>query len=380
MSPTVLRIIKNQQHGFPPHWFRRDGKVHRSILQCLFWECAASVVSELCDGHPLPSTVFIERGDDAVVSVDESDWKNIQSELGVDGEDARNIVRHVLTVALRHEPPPESPPDLNALLSTTTLGLILVTVHLAKLDSTQPHAFDYQFRELSIAARRHLRWANIGMFEEGAVARTLFDLAGMRFNSSATLFQIPYRSYFAPLTENLSLSVEAPTTCVSVLPRGFFTQMLSEADTVSPAECIEKQSEPPLTNQPDIRAKLHSILAENERLRRCSTSEHMGLLLDPLLRADADPIVRLESEAPISNSLTAEVITTCTRVLRRPDVELYGTPNSEVTIMLPHPDYELDDASPAASPFGPRNRFCLTRRGLRLHGHVVIPARVIPVT
>ena len=338
------------------------------------------MVSELCDGHRLPSTVLIERGNDAAVSVDESAWKNIQSELGVDGETARNIVRQVLTVALRHEPPPDSPPDLNARLSTITLGLLLVTVHLAKLDSTQPDAFDYQFRELSIAARRHLRWANIEVFEEGAVARALFDLAGMRFNSSATLFQIPYRSYFAPLTEKLSLSGEAPTTCAPALPRGFFTQMLSEEDTVSAAESIEKQSESPLTNEPDIRAKLHSILAENERLRRCSTSEHMGLLLDPLLRADADPLVRLEAEVPISNSFTAEVITTYTRVLRRPDVELYGTPNSEITIVFPHPDYELDDASPAASPFGPRNRFCLTRRGLRLHGHVVIPARVIPVT
>ena len=375
MSPTLLHTAELQRKLWPQRWFRPDNRLHRSILQELFWQAAALVVTEICTERDALLAIELEPG--TVIDFPRDLLARFSSEIGLERGSARKAANMMLSVALLGEPTPPAPLlALGGKLPPPALGLVLLTLHLAHIDPTQDGAFDYQHRELTRAARRHLRWLPIGPFDDGLLGRRLFGLAGIRGDQPPSSLVIPYSSYYKPLFRRVETTLGRPLMPVKInsnaAPIDLFTTSTPCAPPNNAVEILPEATTTALRNRLDV------LLSENDQLRATDASDHLEILLDPLLRLHGDWLAQLETTAIDCRSLAADLMAAYLRVLRRPEVEFFEEPGAHIIVSMPNALYKLDAAAPQPSRGAPSDRYLVTRRGVRLHGRTVLPARIIP--
>jgi hypothetical protein len=328
--------------------------------------------------------------------VAEHHWQNLRTELGLDRSDLRDPVREVLDTQMRrrtarHAPLLPAGETLAERLGVRLLGFVLFACHIDQLaESGPPRHFAYEFHELTHLASRRLDWVPVGSIDEGRVAREFCEYAGMRIRTSDRLLRIPYHAFWRVLQARLggpAASAEPPSrSAPAALPRDFLLRALPEALQRPPAESAPRPM-PPAVESDAERAEprwefleeLNRLRAENDRLRQEGIGEALAGLLEPILAVPGSPTEAAEAALRDAPVLAGDLLHGLLRLLRSPELELFGEPGQVMDLRLPHPHYGLDEALPPARQDISAGRFRLSRRGLRYRGVLLSRAQVRPL-
>lgn len=392
-SSVCHSLAKANLPKLPRDFVFREGYPTYEAIQEIFWSCMVEVVDELLEGPPLPGEIRIGK-QHIPITVTPEQWHQLASELELDDKLARKIAWEVLSnQLLLREGLRGVRQDMEGTLaerfSSKLLGLVLLTCYLDTIcRSGPPKSFVYEFRELTHLARGELAWARVGSFEEGRIARDFFTHAAMRIQRSDRLLWIPYHAYYRPLSGRL---VGRTPHCLTLgtsrpsLPTDYLLRALPEKEqgdvqeSHQPSGIMQTEKDLSLTVR-ELRDELKRLMAENDRLRLLSVTKFLVQLLAPVLSTVDQPLAAIEQAMDGDSVLAQDILHAVARLLLgSPEIELFGDPTQEVELMLPNPDYCLDEAVPPALRDISRGRFRVNRRGIRLRGMLLAPATVVPI-
>lgn len=384
MSPTIFNLAAAQQGAWSKRAFRRDHTVRRIVLRKLFWRATAEVVSRLWQGHPLPDTVAIIDPDLSLKMTPE-DWQALTGEIGLAHESGRAMARGLLEITLwgmeKNQAEDITLEGLSREGGWILPGLMLVTIHLAKTNPNTTGAFEYRFSELNMVAR-WLRLSAGALPDEGQLASDIFRLAGMNTQEPSRFLETPYRCYFEPLCAMMESGGYRPA------PRP-----IKPATAVRPDVLLRAMKEPSTDQTPPVqkvpleptegalhqdaaflRRQMDLMRLQCERLRATQCADLLVLMMDPALRR-AEDVRKADTEI---HGLAKEVLESWLRVVRHADLELFGILGEKMQLTLPDEDFELDLGLPVSNRDLSRGTFTLVCRGLRVRGHTVVTAKVVP--
>jgi hypothetical protein len=405
ISPVCRALTEDNLERLPPRYTFRPGEATYEAIQEVFWACAVEVISKLLGLVDLPDQIRVGK-EQIPLEITRGQWQQFQAELDLDQTPVREAVRSVLCGQFLHQEGQGLPwaGPLAQHLSPRLLGLVLLICHLDRLgEHGPPRSFAYEFHELTRLARCTLTWVPVGEFDEGQVARHLFDYVGIRIHASDRMLRIPYHAFTRPLRARLGRGAASPgQTPEKELPSDFLLKSLPAVASSEPGtqrSGVSGSSElgtqhsgvsgpSPLDSRLatlDSKAErawlleeLNHLRAENDRLRLFDPAGLLSGLMAPLLTGSEQPGTTLEHVLPDCPPLVQDLLGAVLHLCRSPDLEFVGEPGQVISLTLPHPAHCLDESAPPARRDISSGWFQVSRRGVRLRGQILVPIRVIP--
>ena len=397
VSATCNELAKANLDRLPHCFVFKAGQPTYEAIQEIFWSSMAEITFAMLEGDQLPEHIIV-FSDKVVIPVAELQWKNLRAELGLDQSNVQDVVREILDAQMRGRTPSKVPllpagETLTKRIGVRLLGFVLFACHIDRLAQRGPLLhFAYEFNELTYLARQQLDWIPVGRIDEGLIVREFFEFAGMSIRASNHLLRIPYFAFWRVLKSRLGSEVDTSANfhvCSTsvVLPQDFLLKALPTA-LPEPSDAVVAQPISTTTVQSDaewvkmrqaLLNELNRLRAENDRLRQEGEGKALASILEPFLLATGCPADVAEAAVCNAPEIARDLLYCVLRLLRSPELEIFGELGQVIDVRLPHPHYCLDDAVPPARRDMSIGPFYLSRRGLRYCGSLISRALVRPL-
>jgi hypothetical protein len=362
-------------HALPPSFLFRDREPAYRGIQEILWSLWLEVTDECLGGPAPPQEVRVGR-ELAPLPVSTSDWDAFHAELGLQDAETRAHVGLLLGLQMTRHPdlpirPVARPMPLHL------LGLVLITCHLESRSRVPPLTdYSYDASSLFDTVRRHPAPTAFGPFNQAEVASAVEEYAGLRCNRPEFALKSAYHVVVRSLRKRMEgRNWTPPPIAPLTLTKGVLIKALEGLTTETPPRMAESPIEPA---PPDVDKEVMeepSAYSESPALSPLEVAE-LASVLEPLLQSPSEPLSLVHGEDP---RLAQKLCQAAARYLRRTQVEWFGCPGQTVKLALPHAHWQLDDRVLVERVPETACRYRISRWGLKVSGHVLLPALVIPM-
>ena len=341
-----------------------DGGRKPYHLHQMFWGAFSFLLIAKAKGEPSPKHAKIGLHQ-IEFYLSPAFQEQIFSDLGIwRPEDQSQLIKLLLQYLNTSTIPPEIKDE-----SPTIQCFFVLIVQLERIKSQKRRGF---FLNLNTIQHIFQDISNRSFDPTTTIVKLLNESSG-NLNGRNALKSLFYE-FWLPVSKeckDLRFSPLHQTTPIS--PKSDFLLTQDDKKTPPKVELISSAAVPQTATE-DVLSELNRLRNENDRLRKLNLEQTFCQLLGPLLHQPQIDSSTQDDTAPqreLKDSLYAELI----YFLSQNHVELFGTPNEIIRINFPNELYLCKGKRVSRSRSN--NYFRISKRGLKIHGHIVFPAEVV---